>query len=207
MRSPEPCRQAPPLRERRTRHHDAVRGDNATRTRNASLTIVAQRPTPGTQRKRPRIDRSLDDSQARVTLGGVPDHPGVAASLFEQVAAKGIFVDMIVQSYARGGRATISFTVPRDTLTESVALVEQLSHSLGCGPVSHSPHAGKLSVTGIGMRSHAEVAIRMFRALSEQQINIGMVSTSEVRVNVVVDGEHGPRGMKALQQAFADALA
>ncbi len=152
-------------------------------------------------------DVSLDDSQARVTLGGVPDHPGVAASLFEQVAAKGIFVDMIVQSYARGGRATISFTVPRDTLTESVALVEQLSHSLGCGPVSHSPHAGKLSVTGIGMRSHAEVAIRMFRALSEQQINIGMVSTSEVRVNVVVDGEHGPRGMKALQQAFADALA
>jgi len=151
-------------------------------------------------------DIALDALQARVTLGDVPDHPGIAATLFEQVAEAGIFVDMIVQSYARGGWASISFTVPRDDLSSSVSLAEKLSKELGCGPVSSAPEVAKLSVSGIGMRSHAEVAIGMFKALAERKINVSMVSTSEVRVNVVVEGRDGESGLSALEQAFADAL-
>jgi len=147
----------------------------------------------------------LDESQARVTLSDVPDHPGIAASVFDAIGAAGIFVDMIVQSYARGGRATISFTVPRDTLQKSEKLARRLSAKLGCGPVSSAPGVAKLSVTGIGMRSHAEVAIRMFEALARAGINVGIISTSEVRVNVVVGGDQGAAGLKALQQAFAEA--
>ena len=76
---------------------------------------------------------------------------------------------------------------------------------LGCGPVTSSPRVAKLSVSGIGMRSHTDVAIRMFRSLAEAGINVAMINTSEVRVNVVVDGEAGKRGLECLRQAFADA--
>jgi aspartate kinase len=149
-------------------------------------------------------DITLDDTQARVTISGVPDHPGLAAGVFEGVAAGGIFVDMIVQSFGIEGKANLSFTVPRADLTKAVEVTKALSNKLQCGPVSSSPRVAKLSVSGIGMRSHTGVAIRMFRSLSEAGINVEMINTSEVRVNVVVDGEKGKAGLACLQQAFAD---
>ncbi|HUY88888.1 MAG TPA: aspartate kinase [Pirellulales bacterium] len=150
-------------------------------------------------------DISLDDTQARVTIAGVPDAPGLAAQVFEQVAAGGILVDMIVQSFGRDGRANLSFTVPQTALDKAVKLSKELAANLGCGPVTSCPRVAKLSVSGIGMRSHTGVAIRMFRALAEAEINLDMISTSEVRVNVVVDGASGPEALKRLQAAFADA--
>ena len=151
-------------------------------------------------------DISLDDRQARVTIRGVPDTPGVAASVFEQVAAAGIFVDMIVQSFGRDGLANLSFTVPQDKLKESHRVAKQLTEAFHCGPVTSSPRVAKLSVSGIGLRSHTSVAIRMFKSLAAADINVEMINTSEIRVNVVVDGEQGEKGLDCLQRAFADVL-
>ncbi|HEX4129250.1 MAG TPA: aspartate kinase [Pirellulales bacterium] len=151
-------------------------------------------------------DVRLDESQARVTVAEVPDSPGLAAAVFEGVAAGGIFVDMIVQSFGVDGLANLSFTVPRSEVEKAVEVARQLAQRLRCGPVTHSPRVAKLSVSGIGMRSHTGVAIRMFRSLAEAGINVEMINTSEVRVNVVVAGEAGQRGLACLQQAFSDAL-
>jgi aspartate kinase len=150
-------------------------------------------------------DIALDDTQARVTITGVPDTPGIAAQVFERIAARGVFVDMIVQSLGREGRANLSFTVPHVALANAVKVASEVATSLGCGPVSNSSRVAKLSVSGIGMRSHTGVAIRMFRSLAEAAINVEMINTSEVRVNVVVDGTAGARALACLQAAFADA--
>jgi aspartate kinase len=152
-------------------------------------------------------DISLDENQALVTVVGVPDRPGIAAKVFEEVAAAGIFVDMIVQSYkGYQGQTNVSFTVPREKLAESLKVAEQLSAAFDCQEVAHCPAVAKLSVSGIGLRSHTSVAIRMFRSLAESGINIEMISTSEVLVNVVVDGHQGQQGLAKLQEAFSDVL-
>jgi aspartate kinase len=149
----------------------------------------------------------LDASQARVTMQEVPDQPGVAAKVFEQIAAAGIFVDMIVQSYG-GPKSPVSigFTVPQAKLEEGVAVAKKLAAEFKASGVTHSPKVAKLSVSGVGLRTHTGVAIRMFRALSEAGINVEMINTSEVRVNVVVDGAQGELGLKQLQAAFADVM-
>ncbi len=149
-------------------------------------------------------DIALDETQGLVTLTGVPDEPGIAASVFKDVAAGGILVDMIVQGYGVGGRANLSFTVPRDDVERGVEVVEQVSAKLGCGPVQSSPTVGKLSVSGIGLRSHTSVGIRMFAALARAEINVEMISTSEVRVNVAVEGGKGQQALEALRKEFAD---
>jgi aspartate kinase len=149
----------------------------------------------------------LDDTQARVTIAGVPDRPGVAARVFNEVAAAGIFVDMIVQSFqGADGLASLSFTVPRTQLDTAVEVAERSRASCQFTQVTSSGRVAKLSVTGVGLRSHTDVAIRMFRALAALDVNVEMVNTSEVRVNVVVAAEHGSRGLTALKEAFADAM-
>ena len=153
------------------------------------------------------IDRIVhDDSQARVTINNVPDVPGVAAKVFEDVAAASVFVDMIVQSHGHDGRADLSFTVPKHKLAESHRVADGLTAEFQCGPVTSSQDVSKLSVWGIGLRSHTGVAIRMFRSLADADINIDMVNTSEVCVNVVVDGTKGPAALACLQNAFADVM-
>jgi len=150
-------------------------------------------------------DIKLDETQARVTISNVPDTPGLAARIFERIAIGAIFVDMIVQSFGREGHANLSFTVPQAALDKAVQVCRELAGALDCGPVTSSPRVAKLSVSGIGMRSHTGVAIRMFRSLADAGINVEMINTSEVRVNVVVEGAVGREGLKCLQQAFADA--
>jgi aspartate kinase len=150
-------------------------------------------------------DIALDDSQSRVTIRSVPDRPGIAALVFEEVAAAGVFVDMIVQSHkGRNGVASLSFTVPRTQLDKALGLAERLGEVCELKRVTSSRNVAKLSVSGIGLRSHTDVAIRMFRALAEQGVNVEMINTSEVRVNVVVNSEKGQIGLAALQRAFAD---
>jgi aspartate kinase len=152
-------------------------------------------------------DVALDESQSRITIVSVPDTPGVAAQIFDEVAAAGVFVDMIVQSYnGRRDQADLSFTVPRDKLAAAIKVAEHLAGEFHCKKVTSSPNIAKLSVSGVGLRTHTGVAIRMFRALSEADINVEMINTSEVRVNVVVNGEHGRAARDHLQKAFADVL-
>jgi aspartate kinase len=149
---------------------------------------------------------SLDSTQARVTISGVPNKPGIAAKVFEDVAAAGVFVDMIVQSHPSAAGAILSFTVPQNQLSKSVDAARRIAQNLGCQAVSSSPIIAKLSVSGVGLRTHTGVAIRMFRALAEAGINLEMINTSEVRVNVVVEGLSGEKGLKQLQTAFADVI-
>jgi aspartate kinase len=149
---------------------------------------------------------ALDESQARLTIANVADRPGIAAEIFDAVADGGIFVDMIVQSFGRDGKANLSFTVPQEQFPASLKMLDALANRLHCGPVSSSPRVAKLSISGIGMRSHTAVAIRTFECLARCGINVEMINTSEVRVNVVVDGQHGQKTLAGLRQAFADAL-
>ena len=149
---------------------------------------------------------TLDDTQSRITLQKIPNQPGLAANLFERVAAAGVFVDMIVQSYGSDQIADITFTVRRDQLADALKVAQAVSDETGCQGVDHKEAIAKLSVAGIGLRSHTGVAIAMFEALADSSINVEMVNTSEVQVNVVVDGADGAKGLEQLKKAFADSI-
>ncbi len=149
---------------------------------------------------------TLDQTQGRVTLTDIPDKPGIAAAIFEAVASENLLVDMIVQGAGLDGLADLSFTVPRESVAKAVKVVEEAAASLNCGPVESEPAIAILSVFGIGIRTHVGVAIRMFAALAEAGINVEMINTSEMRVNVVVDAKKGEAGLAALKAAFADVL-
>jgi aspartate kinase len=146
-------------------------------------------------------DCVLDCSQALVTLLDLPDTPGVAADVFAEAGRAGLFVDMIVQSHPRGGRAEISFTVPAADAERATVVARGIAAARGA-VVADVPHVAKLSITGVGIRSHAGVADRLFRPLAEAGINIDLVNTSEVRLNVIVAAEHGERALAVLRQAF-----
>ena len=130
---------------------------------------------------------------------------GIAAEVFEAVAAKGVLVDMIVQSVGEEGHTNLSFTVPQADLPRATQIVEQHKDEVG-GNVSNTGSIAILTVTGVGIRSHTGVGTRMFKALYEAGINVDMISTSEVRVNAVVDSEKGEAGLVALKKAFADVI-
>jgi aspartate kinase len=150
-------------------------------------------------------DISLDTDQSRITLERVPDRPGIAALVFEQVARAGIVVDMIVQSHVdKDGLANISFTIPRADLLACQDLCQQIAEELPCQGISNSPQAAKLSVSGIGLRSHTDVAQRMFQALGSGGVNVELTNTSEVRVNVIVAAEQGEHALALVKAAFSD---
>lgn len=152
-------------------------------------------------------DITLSDDQARLTLIGVPDAPGLAAQVFEAVADAGIFVDMIVQSYdGFEGDTGISFTIPRRQFAEGKKVVEKIREQFSVKRTLYSDDITKLSVSGIGLRSHTSVAIGMFEVLAEQEINVEMINTSELRVNVVVKSDSGGQALKCLTNKFADSL-
>ena len=144
----------------------------------------------------------LDDAQSRITLTRVPNEPGIAATLFERVAAQGIFVDMIVQSFAYDQFADISFSVPRDQCVLATEVAQQIKDEFQCNAIHSQQDIAKLVVAGIGLRSHTAVALGTFQALSDAGINVEMINTSEVRVNVVVTGKQGNAGLQHLNQYF-----
>jgi aspartate kinase len=151
-------------------------------------------------------DVKLDQSQGRVTIARLPDRPGIAAVLFEAIAAEGILVDMIVQGAGRDGIATLTFTVPRADVERAARVASEAIGGENVGPVTSDPAIAILSVFGVGIRTHTGVGQRMFKALSEAAINVEMVSTSEVRVNVVVAANQGEAGLKCLRAAFTDVM-
>ncbi len=152
-------------------------------------------------------DISMVDDQARITLLGVPDAPGLAADVFDAVAGQGIFVDMIVQSYdGYQGETGISFTIPRKQYAACMQAMEELKKRFSVSRVLGSQDIAKLSVSGIGLRSHTSVAIGMFEVLAAAGINVEMINTSELRVNVVVDSSVGQRALDCLTERFAKNL-
>ena len=140
----------------------------------------------------------LDEGQARVTLLEVPDRPGYAAGVFAKIAEADVFVDMIVQNVSTAGNTHVSFTVPR----HEVHRAEAAAIATGLGEVSVEPAIAKLSVLGVGMRTHTGVAARMFTALADGGINIALINTSEVRINIATDHDRGQEALEYLRKAF-----
>ncbi|MCF6159315.1 MAG: aspartate kinase [wastewater metagenome] len=143
---------------------------------------------------------SKDD--AKITIRAVPDVPGQAAKIFHEIAKRNINVDMIIQNASIEGRADVTFTVPRNDLQLALDTVERLKEELGAGEVLYDSKIAKLSVVGIGMRSHCGVAEKMFRVLADEKINIQMISTSEIKISCVIDDAHADRALRVVHTAF-----
>jgi aspartate kinase len=146
---------------------------------------------------------AYDRNQAKLTLMGVPDRPGLAGRLFQAIASGNINVDMIVQNVSPDGRATdISFTVPKTEAGRAVQVVEKLSSDIGARGVSLGENISKVSIVGVGMKSHSGVAARMFETLARGNINIMMISTSEIKVSCVIEDKYTELAVRLLHEAF-----
>ncbi len=148
---------------------------------------------------------SLDKNQAKLTLIAVPDRPGVAARVFKAISDAAINVDMIVQnvSHGSGQPATdLSFTVDKPDLLKTHKVIAGIRDEIGYQEVLADENIGKLSIVGVGMRSHSGVAAKMFETLAHEGINIGMISTSEIKISVVINLAQGEQAMKAIHAAF-----
>jgi aspartate kinase len=143
-----------------------------------------------------------DRGQAKISLLRVPDRPGIAAQVFGALGAKTIVVDMIVQNISRDGYTDISFTVPRGDAARATAALEEIARAVGAQGVVHDERVAKISIVGVGMRSHSGVAARMFGAMSREGINIQMISTSEIAVSCVIEDKYAELAVRALHDAF-----
>jgi aspartate kinase len=147
---------------------------------------------------------AYDKGEARVHVVGIEDRPGVAAELFERIAEKNISVDMIVQNVTAGadGRAAITFTVAKTDLVRAKPWIETVTKNLGAREVRYDEDVAKVSVVGLGMRSHAGVAAKMFRILANEGINIQAISTSEIKVSCLVASKYTELAVRALHDGF-----
>ena len=143
-----------------------------------------------------------DRSQAKISILRVPDRPGIAGQVFGAIAERNIVVDMIVQNISRDGYTDMSFTVPRGDYARAVAALEDVAHTIGAQGVVHDERVAKVSIVGVGMRSHSGVAARMFGVLSREGINIQMISTSEIAISCVIEDKYTELAVRALHEAF-----
>ena len=141
-------------------------------------------------------------SEAKVTITGVPDRPGVAASLFRALADERVNVDMIVQNTSIEGITDISFTVPQDELSVSRAAADRLAPTIGATSVLVDENIAEVSIIGAGMKTHPGVTAQMFEALYAANINIEMISTSPIRVSCVVRQKQAEEAVRVLHAAF-----
>jgi aspartate kinase len=145
---------------------------------------------------------ALSKNEAKVTFRGVPDRPGVAAMIMGRFAVRGVNVDMIVQNTSADGVTDMSLTVERSELSEAKKTAQALMADLGGQTVEFEEAIAKLSVVGIGMRSHTGVAEKMFAALAAENVNIKMISTSEIKISVIIDANSADRALAAVHKAF-----
>jgi len=145
---------------------------------------------------------SLNENEAKITIVGVPDKPGVAARIFEKIAEENIVVDMIIQNVSERGVSDISFTAPKSDLDAAVRASEELKAELGAKEVRSDGNIAKVSAVGVGMRSHSGAASQMFKALADEGINIEMISTSEIKISCVVNAGRGHDALRVLHKAF-----
>ncbi len=143
-----------------------------------------------------------DLNEVKYTVHRVPDKPGVAAAIFEKLADKGINVDMIIQNVSEDGFASLSFTVPCEDIAKTSSLADYIKEETGAERVSFDENIAKVSVVGVGMRTHAGVAMKVFRALAEKDINIFMISTSQIKISVVIARDRADEAVRALHDAF-----
>ena len=142
----------------------------------------------------------LDKNQARVTLRGVTDRPGIAAEIFTKLADENINVDMIIQNVGTDGKTNLGFTVPQSELSNAKRIVENFDHDIEGADYDES--ICKVSIVGVGMKSHAGVAAKAFSTLADNGINIQMISTSEIKVSMVIDEKFGELAVRSLHEAY-----
>lgn len=145
---------------------------------------------------------AFNRDEAQLTAKGVPDRPGIAAQILGPIADANIEVDMIVQNTAEDGTTDFTFTVHRNDCSKALAVLQSTCDQLGARQASSDANIVKISLVGVGMRSHAGIAAKMFRQLAKENINIRMISTSEIKVSVVVDEKYLELGVRSLHQAF-----
>ena len=145
---------------------------------------------------------TLDQNQSKITLSAVEDRPGLAARIFGPIAASGIVVDMIIQNASADGRTDMTFTVARTDLKRALELVEAIAREVGARGIRYDDQVAKVSIVGCGMRTHAGVAARMFEVLANENVNIEMIATSEIKISVVTNAKYGELAVRALHDAF-----
>jgi aspartate kinase len=145
---------------------------------------------------------AYDKSEAKVAIRGVADKPGVASRVFRPLAEANIIVDLIVQNVGVHGKTDMTFTVPKTDLPKALEIVKKVMDEVGAEKVETDEHIAKVSIVGVGMRSHAGVASRMFESLAKESINIQMISTSEIKVSVVIEEKYLELAVRALHTAF-----
>ena len=141
-------------------------------------------------------------NEARISIYGVPDKPGIAAQIFGPVGEKGIVVDMIIQTARPDGKADLTFTIPRTDYKEALEIINELAKKLEAEKVEGDNHIAKVSIVGAGMRTHPGVATKMFETLAKHGINIMMISTSEIKISCVIDEKYTELAVRALHEAF-----
>ena len=145
---------------------------------------------------------ALDKNQSKVMVSNIPDKPGSAAFIFEALSNANVIVDMIVQNMGRNGVANLTFTVTRDDSDRARVAVEKVLTELGGGEIALQGDVVKLSVVGIGMRSHSGVASSLFAALAEAKSNIQIISTSEIKISVLIDEAEAENAVRVVHTAF-----
>lgn len=145
---------------------------------------------------------AYDKDQCRLTVRNVMDRPGVAAAIFSPIAEAGIPVDMIIQNSGREGRTDMTFTISRTNLEKTLSILESLKNTLGTEEVQYDLNTCKVSVIGVGMRSHSGVAAKMFSVLKNENINIFMISTSEIKITCLIEEKYLELAVRALHDAF-----
>src|SRR5438445_806303 len=144
-----------------------------------------------------------DRSQAKISILRVPDRPGIAAQVFGAIAETNVVVDMIVQNISRDGYTDMSFTLPRSDYGRAVGALQDIGRKVGAQGVVHDERVAKVSIVGVGMRSHSGVASQMFAALAREGLNIQMISTSEIAVSCVIEDKYAELAVRALHDTFA----
>jgi len=147
---------------------------------------------------------AFDLNEAKITLQRVPDRPGLATRIFTPIAKAHIVVDMIIQNASEEGFTDLTFTVPRADYQKALGMVKETAKEIGASGVNSDTSIAKVSVVGLGMRSHAGVAARMFEVLAREGINIQMISTSEIKVSVVIDAKYAELAVRVLHQALIE---
>ena len=145
---------------------------------------------------------TCDMNEARITLKRVPDQPGISAKIFGPLAEAGISVDMIIQNTRTGGETDLTFTVTKDDFLRAKEISEKVAKEVGAEEIKTADEIAKVSVIGLGMKSHSGVAAVMFKALAEENINIRLISTSEIRISCVILAKYAELAVRALHKAF-----
>ncbi len=145
---------------------------------------------------------AYNKDEAKITITKVPDHPGVAANIFRPISNANINVDMIIQNISEDGYTNMTFTVPKNDYKKAFELLENTCKELGAGGVTGDTDISKVSVIGVGMKSHSGVASTVFDSLANEGVNILMISTSEIKISVVIDGKYTELAVRVLHNAF-----